>query len=365
MAKSINITTVKAPVAGVYPQGMFKNDRECYYETLSWCPSICSTFEPDTIYKAVYTLEPKGECCFCETTIDDIKGITPDNITCAAVNKDGKNLIVEITFSKTQAEKVTFKEFENALFYDDFSGDSLDLTKWQNPVYYQHDRQGNSKWEPRNVSVKNGVLNLRFAKENDDNNFITTSAVRSKGEFENTYGYYEAKIKYPNRSGAWGAFWLHNDSVNIIGNGGIDGTEIDIIELSRVHENGSNSALHWDGYNEAHKSYGKDASYNTKDYPNEENLFDGNWHLYALEWTPSSYTVFIDGKVMWKATNDDLAAVESGICQNPLYIKLSIESSAPTNGTDWNMGWGGPVDPGTWEEVMEVDYVVVYDRPKA
>jgi beta-glucanase (GH16 family) len=361
---SINITAVKTPVAGIYPQGLFKNKRQDYYETISWSPEIKSTFEPDTVYKAVYTLNPINADYFDNTTIDDIEGINLIGAAYINIFKDGDNLIVEVTFAKTGSEKAKFIEFENTLFYDDFNGDSLDLTKWQEPKYYEQNRQGNSKWESRNVSVSDGVLKLRFAKENADNNFITTSAVRSKGKFENSYGYYEAKIKYPNRSGAWGAFWLFNECVGRIGDGGIDGTEIDIIELSRVHENGSNSALHWDGYGPAHKAYGKNGTYNTKDYLPGTNLFDGNWHLYALEWTPYEYIVYIDDKEMWRVTDNDLAAVSSGICQNPLYVKLSVESAAPRTGTDWNMGWGGPVDPSIWEEAMEVDYVVVYDRPK-
>lgn len=360
----INITPVKAPAAGIYPQGLFRNNRGAYYETISWSPAVRYVFEPNTVYKAVYTLEPKDADYFDDTSTDDICGIPLNGVTNKTAFKNSSNLIVEVTFAQTGSEKAKFYEFENMLFYDGFNGDSLDLTKWQNPVHYQHDRQGNSKWEPRNVSVGVGILKLRFAKENQNNNFITAGAIRSKGQFENTYGYYEAKIRYPNRSGAWGAFWLYNESVNIVGNGGIDGTEIDIIELSRVHENGSNSALHWDGYGSAHRAYGKDGTYNTEDYPPGTNLFDGDWHIYALEWTPCEYIVYIDGKEMWRVTDKDLAAVDSGICQNPLYIKLSVESSAPTDGTDWNMGWGGPVDPGVWEEAMEVDYVVVYDRPK-
>ncbi|MCL2774948.1 MAG: glycoside hydrolase family 16 protein [Oscillospiraceae bacterium] len=361
---SVNITAIKAPSAGIYPQGLFKKDRGDYFETLSWYPEIRSTFEPNTVYKAVYTLEPVNADYFGNTTIDDIDGIPLNGVADKTASKDENNLIVEVTFMRTGPEKAKFHEFENTLFYDDFNGDSLDFTKWQDPVHYRHDRQGNSKWEPRNVSAGDGVLKLRFAKENEGNNFITASAVRSKGKFEGTYGYYEAKIRYPNRSGAWGAFWLFNESVNTVGNGGIDGTEIDIIELSRVHENGSNSALHWDGYGPAHKGYGKDGIYNTSDYPPGTNLYDGNWHIYALEWMPYEYIVYIDGKVMWRVTENDLAAVDSGICRNPLYIKLSVESSAPTNGTDWNMGWGGPVSPGIWEEAMEIDYVAVYDRPK-
>ena len=368
----VNITTVKAPAAGIYPQGLFRNNRGDYYETISWFPEIQSVFEPDTVYKAVYVLEPISAGYFDNTKIDEIGGINPNGVTDKTAAKNGSNLIIEITFEKTGSQKAQFHEFENTLFYDNFDGDALDLHKWQDPVHYQHDRQGNSKWEPRNVSVNNGILRLRFAKENEDNNFITASAIRSKGQFENTYGYYEAKIKYPNRSGAWGAFWLYNECVGRNANnggvaGGVDGTEIDIIELSTIHLGGSNSALHWDGYGELHGGYGKDGTYRPGDYAcsnTEAGLYDGKWHIYALEWTPFEYIVYIDGKVMWRITNTDLAGVGSGICQNPLYIKLSTESSAPTNGDDWNMGWGGPVDPGVWEEAMEVDYVVVYDRPK-
>ena len=359
----IKITPVRIPAAGVYPQGLFKHSMGSYTETITWSPAIQSTFDTNTIYKAIYTLVPTNANYFNSTSISDIAGIPLVDGVSAAGEKVGNNYVVTITYPATGSTKAVFEEFKNTLFYDNFTGNSLDLKKWQDPVYYQHDRQGGSKWVPSNVTVGDGVLSLRYAKEDANRNFISASAVRSRGQFENTYGYYEAKIKYPaivnNRSGAWGAFWLYNDSVGQVGDGGIDGTEIDIIELSTVHRGGSNSALHWDGYGSAHKSTGP-PHFGPADYASPTGIYDGDWHIYGFEWTPYEYVVYIDGKEMWRVNNTALSAMGSGICQNPLYIKLSIESQ----GDGTSAGWGGPIAPGVWEDYMLVDYVAVYDRPK-
>ncbi len=123
-------------------------------------------------------------------------------------------------------------------------------------------------------------------------------------------------------------------------NGAADGVEIDIIESIRGDENTCNSALHWDGYRDAHKSIA---------YPiPEHNIYDGKFHTFGLWRTPEAYIFYIDNTETWRVTPD-----QCEICPEQGYMKLSVEGSE----------WAGT---GTKEAIaqlpadMLVDYVRVY-----
>ena len=68
-------------------------------------------------------------------------------------------------------------------------------------------------------------------------------------------------------------------------------------------------ALHWDGYGREHKSEGKVA--------NVPGVMEG-WHTFALLWKADEYVFYVDGNETWRTT-------AGGVCQVPLYIKLSDE----------------------------------------
>jgi beta-glucanase (GH16 family) len=212
------------------------------------------------------------------------------------------------------------------------------------------------------VSVSGGYLHLKFrrapqlgASRSSNSaiakNWIRAGAVRTRKKygssilFENSYGYYEARIKFPVVSGTWGAFWLMSPTVERIGNGGRDGTEIDIVETIRNQNKEYNAALHWDGYGNNHKSVNSGGGNKPVD------IYDGEFHVFALDWTPSEYVFYVDGKVFWRV--DGGAQFQNvGINQNPNYIKLTTES-AP---------WAGSIPQNFTEAEMLVDYVRVYNK---
>jgi hypothetical protein len=68
-------------------------------------------------------------------------------------------------------------------------------------------------------------------------------------------------------------------------------------------------ALHWDGYGEAHKSEGRVATV--------PGVMEG-WRTFSLWWKTDEYVFYVDGKETWRAS-------AGGVCQVPLYIKLSDE----------------------------------------
>lgn len=249
---------------------------------------------------------------------------------------------------------------ENVIFHDDFNGSSINAQYWE--ICYEADRQGGSSWKDDMVSVSNGYLHIRFKRDAVlgatkssnpaiANNWIRTGGIRTRKKnwsailFENSYGYYEAKIKFPVVAGTWGAFWLMSPTQETaIGTNGKGGTEIDIIESIENHKGMYVAALHWDGYGAAHKSV------ESRSMP--VNIYDGNFHIFALEWTSAAYIFYIDNIEFWRVTGGP-SFKNLVISNKKNYIKLTVEASPRNAGTL-------PAD--FIEDEMLVDYVKVYKR---
>jgi beta-glucanase (GH16 family) len=364
---SPQIYAVKAPVAGNYPQGLFKYPykakslaEEQFTQTLEWSPKVIKTFATDTKYTATLTLDPaSAQHTFEGTTLADVRGLPVEGVENGGISVEtrGRSLVVRIEFEKTADEKAAAQ----IVFSDDFDGTSLNTNKWE--LCPEWDRQGRSSWRDDMVSVSGGNLHIKFrldktlgasksANKTLVDNWIRAGGIRSRKKdgyilFDSGYGYYEARIKFPVVSGTWGAFWLMSPTQHLLGDEGVDGTEIDIVE-SIHNENGEyNAALHWNGYDDKHKSTGSGEG------AKPVNIYDGQFHVFALDWSPSEYVFYVDGKEFWRADGGSQFK-NAGINQNPNYIKLTVE------GADW----AGSIPSNFTEGEMLVDYVRVYNQPK-
>ncbi len=129
---------------------------------------------------------------------------------------------------------------------------------------------------------------------------------------------------------------MHCDTVGKIGDGGRDGTEIDIMEKpwleSKITQN-----LHWDGYGKEHRSAGAGAF-------TVPGLNEG-FHTFALHWTPQEYVFYVDGLETWRTRG-------GGVSQVPEYAKLTEEIGK----------WGGDISKAKLPDEFVVDYVRVYDE---
>ena len=215
------------------------------------------------------------------------------------------------------------------VWHDEFDGDKLDETKWQVPP---DGKRRDGWWMRKAISLDGkGHLVLKTFKEGDK---LIDGCVRTRGKFEHAFGYYVARIQLQKQPGHWSAFWLFNDSVNKVGNEGRDGTEIDIYEKPWLDDR-VQQTLHWDGYGKDHKSEGKVVKV--------PGVMDG-WHTFSLSWQPEEYVFYVDGKETWRTK-------AGGVCQVPLYIKLSDEIG----------NWGGDIAKANLPDEILVDYVRVYD----
>ncbi|EDY20872.1 glycoside hydrolase family 16 [Chthoniobacter flavus Ellin428] len=234
---------------------------------------------------------------------------------------------------------------------DEFDGTALDETKWTAQATPRKDTQNT----PDAVSVRDGIMTITTWTEEGKHR---TGFLNSRGKFETTYGCFEARIRFHNSPGQWGAFWLSSPSLgNPLGDVAKAGAEIDIVEHRAVYGLGTGAgndatnlqgmALHWDGYGEHHQSTGHPGH----PAPGAPSLQD-NWHTYAVLWTPEKYVFYLDGHEQW--------TTDKAVSQRPEFLLFTCEVA--------DRGWAGAVPEGGFgsrqksQTKMEVDWVRVWQK---
>jgi beta-glucanase (GH16 family) len=212
---------------------------------------------------------------------------------------------------------------------DEFDGDALDDAKWETPP----DAPRRDGWWMRKAVSLDGKGNLVMRAFHDGERYVD-GCIRTRGRFEHTFGYYVIRAQLQKQPGHWSAFWLYNACVGKIGDEGRDGAEIDIFEKPWLNDQVQH-ALHWDGYGEHHKSAGLKSQ--------APGVMEG-FHTFSLWWSPEEYVFYVDGKETWRTT-------AGGVCQAPLYIKVSDEIGK----------WAGDIAKAQLPDEWLVDYVRVYD----
>jgi hypothetical protein len=231
------------------------------------------------------------------------------------------------------------------IFADEFSGTSLDRSRWDdcypwgNEGGYEGNCYNRSTGETqvyleRNITVADGTLKLTAKRENycaHSKCFSYTSGMvathpRLGTGFTTRYGYLEASIKMPKGKGLWPAFWTlpwpvaHPPEIDI--------TEVlgDSITTHRMH-------YHYDD-NGTDRSVGKN-------YVGPD--LSADFHTYAVDWRPGLIVWYFDGVEVFRTTQS--------VSGDPMYLLLNLAVD----------GWAGPPDSSTpFPAVMEVDWVRVY-----
>lgn len=278
----------------------------------------------------------KTEKTTFETTVSTEETTIPET-TYETTAETERAVCSEAVEPQSDGSILVFGEKYTPTFDDEFSGSSLDLTKWSRcPEQKRQDL--NCYWEDDCSYLNgNGQLVLEAVYDGD----FLMGGIRSKGKFEQAYGYFEVKCTLNTTPGWWTAFWLMNESVISEENGGVDGTEIDIYESAYFKESAVQHTLNWDGYGAAHKSLGS--------ITKKEGLYDGNYHTFALLWTPEEYVYFVDGEETWRTD----AAEAEGVCTVPLYLKMTAETGS------WTFA---DMDETLLPDSILVDYIRVYEK---
>lgn len=252
------------------------------------------------------------------------------------------------------------KDGYHVAFSDEFTGGLLDLTKWN--LECDGSGGGNNELQyylpfPANHFLSNGNLTIRLLKGGFLGQQYTSAKLTTKGNFNFTYGWIEARIKVPQGQGLWPAFWtLPKD--NLYGQWPTSG-EIDVMEILG---------------GEPGKLYG--TAHFGPAWPNQKQLgqlktatpgtdYSQDFHVYAVDWQPDHMDWYLDGVKYFtvKNTDGDWQTGNQGAVPSkadggwpfniPHYLLLNMAMGG---------NWPGAPDPSISQGDLIVDYVRVYQK---
>jgi uncharacterized protein (TIGR03437 family) len=234
---------------------------------------------------------------------------------------------------------------------DEFSGSSLDSSKW---VFEAGGNGwGNNESEtytsrPENLTVENGLLVIHALKENYSGTDgilkpYTSARIRTFGKFSQAYGRFEARIKIPFGQGIWPAFWMMGDDVNTADWPGCG--ELDIMENIGKEPTTVHGTAHGPGFS------GPDSSGSSYSLPGNVRFAD-DFHVYSIEWEPTTVRWYVDSQLYKTLNKSDLRTGSKWVFDHNFFILLNLAV-----GGNWP---GYPDNTTTFPQLMQVDYVRAY-----
>lgn len=321
----------------------------------------------DAQYEITEVLNDKGQDLkiSCDYTSDS-KDIKIDGlIVTVPASYKAKHKSAKLTAThRLSGIKLDFElKFETnykLIFEDNFDGDKLNTDVWGDIWDTGIDHEGREEYSygylKENVFVdgKGHLINRVEAlheKNQKGQPTYSASLISTENCFESRYGYYEMSVRPHLTTGMWGAFWIlagdMDDDDAPEDNTTKNGVEIDIFE-TLMAKNAARHALFWDGYgwfqNEAGDWITKTQGHGVM-APEMPEIFDGKFHKFAMQWTPTDFIFLIDDQVTYRWTGTDG-------CDQPGYMLIS--SHVNSEGTGELL-----LKPGEYSDMI-VDYVRVY-----
>lgn len=272
---------------------------------------------------------------------------------------------VLVISSCTTDNTQTIAQFTDLVWQDEFDTEGApNPANWIFETGTGTDGWGNNELQyytdrPENVSVQNGLLLITAQKEQLNGANYTSARMLSK--FEQTYGRFEARIRVPEGSGLWPAFWLLGADCEEVG-WPLCG-EIDIMEYRRQEPTSVSGSIHGPCYSGLTVPQGQV----TKSYDLGNDRFDDGFHIFGIEWGPDYINYYVDDILYNQITPDDIEVTPTDciytlddgtdvtgewVYNKPFYIILNLA-----------VGGNFPQAPDSDEvfpQSMLVDYVRVY-----
>ncbi len=282
------------------------------------------------------------------------------------LGQDGWYLVFEDNFDGDELN-------EGIIFGDNYTGSTEIWTTSPHAIRWESNDEDKPEqacwWCPNAVSLRDGYLVITSQYEDDhtcdgdcpsegrftggiETRLIVGDQNDNKGQsdellFAQAFGYFEVRVMLPEAEGMWSAFWLQSSGMRKVAAEGVDGTEIDVFESAFYKKGGTQMghALLWNGYGE----YADSEDYITE---LDESLY-GEWHTFALKWTPEYYVFYIDGVATW-------ATAAGGVSHVQEFLRLTCEIDA---GDKWGPHGQriGAFDTESSSEFL-VDYVKVWQN---
>ena len=238
-------------------------------------------------------------------------------------------------FTSTKPVKGPNYTYNNMVWEDDFNTDGApDPAKWTYDL-------GAGGWgngelqtytnDAENAIVEGGSLKIK-ARANGAG--YTSARLKSEGLYAFTYGRVEVRAKLPAAQGSWPAIWMLGANFSTVGwpNSG----EIDIMEQTGQDKTTIHGTVHYPGNSGGNGPTKSTAITNA----------DSEFHTYTVEWTDTKIEFYLDG-VSFHVFNNDSTT--------PFNADFFLILNVAMGGT-----LGGTVDPAFTEDLMEIDYVKVF-----
>ncbi|MBN2446314.1 MAG: glycoside hydrolase family 16 protein [Phycisphaerae bacterium] len=248
---------------------------------------------------------------------------------------------------------------QTLIWSDEFDGPSIDRSTWTYNVGTHGFGNGELQYHtarPENAYIDSGNLVIEARRESYLNNLqFTSSRLVTHGRLAFTYGTLEARIKLPDvDNGLWPAFWLLGNNIGQMPWPACG--ELDIMEvgshdayLAGVVNRRVGAHAFWD-YQGSQADYGGSVNYLTDLY--------SDYHLFALEWTPTSISTSLDGVTFWAMDISDVETNSLEEFHQPMYIIANLAVGG------WN--FVEITDPAQitapFPGRMYVDYIRLYDN---
>jgi len=206
---------------------------------------------------------------------------------------------------------------KKVLFFDDFTSANLDRSKWNVIITGDHFNDELQAYidSASTLFVENGCLVFRpqyspgFITKDGKRFDFTSARITTQNKFDFAYGTAEAKIKLTKGSGLWPAWWM-------LGNQIWPATgEIDIME-NIGESDWANVAVHGPGYS-------GETPFVNRQYFNASNDVT-NWHVYAVEWSPTEMIFKYDGIVMYKVSKTMINHYGKWVFDEPKHLLLNF-----------------------------------------
>ncbi|MER5253091.1 discoidin domain-containing protein [Streptomyces sp. NPDC002855] len=212
-------------------------------------------------------------------------------------------------------------------FFDDFTGASLDRSKWR--VVRTGQEMGSVNGESQayvdstnNIRTENGSLVLEAdycdncTTAGGATYDFTSGRVDTNTKFDFTYGKVSARMKLPVGDGFWPAFWMLGSDVDDPNVSWPASGETDIME-NIGYADWTSTALHGPGYS-ADGNIGA-----RQTYPNGGTA--DQWHTYAVEWTPTTMRFYVDDRLVQETTRSKLESTRGEwVFDHDQYVILNL-----------------------------------------
>ena len=241
------------------------------------------------------------------------------------------------------------------VWQDEFSGSSLDTTKWEPMIgdgcTYGICGWGNNElqyYQAENATVSGGTLKIEAREERVRGKKYTSARLRTINQGDFTYGRMEARIKITTTQGLWPAFWmLPTDEIY---GGWPQSGEIDIMENIGSEPKTVHGTIHFGQPYPDNQSLGAGTKISYD--PAATEIYADGFHTFAIEREQDVIRWYVDDVLYSTKTAADVSP-QTWPFNERFHFLLNVAV-----GGNWP---GNPDGTTVFPQVMEVDYVRVYD----